>query len=140
MNNDPHKLARAVKKLAKQEGFDLAGISSAEPLTQAGQRLRRAVRSGCTAEMTYLQRNPTQRARPKALFPWARSIICLGLNYHFVPLSTTRNHRQPLISRYALGRDYHLVLAEKLKSFQDKLQNIIGRDFRSRVAVDTLAL
>ncbi len=118
----------------------MVGISSAEPLTQAGQRLRRAVQIGCTAGMSYLQRNPAQRARPQALFPWARSIICVGLNYHFVPLSTTKNHCRLLISRYALGRDYHLVLAEKLQLFKDKLPRTIGREFRSRVAVDTLAL
>ncbi len=115
MITDPDKSARAVKKLAKEEGFNLVGISSAEPLTQAGQRLRRAVQAGCTAGMSYLQQNPTQRARPKAIFPWARSIICVGLNYHFAPLSTTNRPQPSLISRYALGRDYHLVLAEKLQ-------------------------
>ena len=140
MHTDPDKLTGAVKKLAKEEGFNLVGISSAEPLTQAGQRLRRAVQAGCTAGMTYLQRNPAQRVHPKALFPWARSIICVGLNYHFVPLSTTKNHRRLLISRYALGRDYHLVLAEKLQLFKDKLPRTIHRGFRSHLAVDTSAL
>ena len=173
MTTDLDKSARAVKKLGYQLGFDLVGITSADPLTQPGQRLRQAIDSGCTAEMHYLKRNPTQRSHPKSLFPWASSIISVGISYHWLPLgppqshhlvrlshsaspnlapfsptkdcqtpppSRTPNPHQPLISRYALGRDYHLVLAEKLKLFKDELQNIVGREFRNRLAVDTLAI
>ena len=143
MITDPHKFTGAVKKLGKEVGFDLVGITSAEPLVQAGQRLCQAIQSGHTAGMGYLERNPSQRANPKGRFPWARGIICVGLNYNFVPPDPTPSPNPgaaKLISRYALGRDYHLVLSEKLRLFKDKLAQIVGRDFRSRLAVDTFAL
>ena len=143
MITDPDKLAGAVKKLGKEVGFDLVGISSAEPLVQAGQRLCQAIQSGHTAEMHYLQRDPTQRANPQARFPWANGIISVGLNYNSLPPGPTSSPNPgaaKLISRYALGRDYHLVLSEKLRLFKDKLAQIVGRDFRSRLAVDTLAI
>lgn len=156
MSTDPHKLSGAVKNLALELGFDLVGITSAAPLVQAGQRFCQAVRSGHTADMHYLQRDPDQRSSPQARFPWAKGIISVGLNYHFVPPGptsnpkatnpATTNHSAPgpeksgLISCYALGRDYHLVMSEKLKLFQEKLAQTIGQDFRNRLAVDTLAI
>ena len=184
------KSARAVKELGYQLGFDLVGITTTDPMSEAGQRLRQAIESGRTAEMDYLQRSPEKRADPKANFPWASSIISVGICYHYVPvcthsvpimyqlctnsdrfvpfcttknpISTSRpplshsaagtedcqtpqpssspNAHQPLISRYAQSRDYHLVLKEKLRLFRDGLREVLNRDFHNRIAVDTLPI
>lgn len=135
MLTDPNKLATATKNLANQLSFDLVGITSAEPLAQAGQNLLWAVKKGLTADMSYLQRAPLARAQPKSLAPWARSIICLGINYNYLPAES----HLPL-SRYALGRDYHLVLKEKLELFSRQLQELLQRKIRTRIAVDTSPL
>ena len=103
MITDPHESAAAIKDLAARQGFELVGITSADPLLQAGQHLCEAVQQGHTAGMAYLQRDPLARCQPKSLAGWARSVICLGLNYHYLPIDAERS-----ISRYALGRDYHL--------------------------------
>ena len=132
MITDPHKLAHTVKDFARQLGFDLVGITSAEPLPQAGQNLLKAVRNGYTADMSYLQRDPLARSQPKSLAPWARSVICLAINYHYLPAES----HLPL-SRYALSRDYHLVFTEKLRLFQAELEKLLQRKFRTRFAVDT---
>ena len=135
MTTDPQKSASIIKALAERQGFDLVGITSADPLPQDHQRLCRAVRDGHTADMAFLRRDPSARADPKALAPWARTIICLGLSYHYLPLDA-----QPLVARYALGRDYHLVLKEKIQLLAEQLHAQFGRDFRSRFAVDTLPI
>ncbi|NIA07446.1 MAG: tRNA epoxyqueuosine(34) reductase QueG [Actinobacteria bacterium] len=135
MITDPHKSAAAVKTLAGQSGFDLVGITSAEPLPKAGQNLLQAVEHGHTADLSYLNRHPLARSGPQSLAPWARSVICLGINYNYFPVEV----HLPL-SRYALGRDYHLVLTEKLQLFSHQLGDLLGRDFRSRIAVDTTAI
>ena len=135
MPDDADKLAVIVKETARRVGFDLVGVSSAEPLPEAGRRLGQAVRKGYTADMAYLERNPLARSKPRSLVPWAGSVICLGINYNYLPAEA----HLPL-SRYALGRDYHLVLAEKLQLFTRELRDLLGRDFRSRIAVDTSPL
>jgi len=132
MITDPHKSADTVKALAAQQGFDLAGITSADPLPQAAHNLLQAVVQGHTADMSYLNRHPLTRSQPKGLTPWARSVICLGTNYNYF----SADAHLP-VSRYALSRDYHRVLAEKLQFFTRELQNLLGRDFHSRIAVDT---
>ena len=140
MVTDAHKLATTVKTLARQLDFDLVGITSAEPLPQAGQNLLQTVKSGFTAGMSYLQRNPLSRAQPKSLAPWARSVICVGINYYSGPLSQPTAKSQVRLSRYALGRDYHLVLSEKLTLFSQALEKLLQRKIRSRMAVDTSPL
>ena len=137
MITDPNKLAATVKTLARQLGFDLVGITSAEPLPQAGQNLLQAIKSGFTAGMSYLQRNPLTRAQPRSLAPWARSVICVGINYYSGPLSQPTAKSQVRLSRYALGRDYHLVLSEKLTLFSQELEKLLQRKIRSRIVVDT---
>ena len=132
MITDPHKSASIINALAEQQGFDLLGITSAEPLTHAGQNLLKAVGNGHTADMSYLQRNPLARSQPKTLAPWARSVICLAINYHYLPAES-----HLFLSRYALGRDYHLVLTEKLRLFEAELEKLLQRKLRSRIAVDT---
>ena len=140
MSTDPDRLTGIVKETARRVGFDLVGISSAEPLAEAGRRLVQAVRKGCTAGMAYLERDPSARSKPRSLAPWARSIICLGVNYHFLPLSGPTGRHQVPLSRYALGQDYHLVLGEKLELFRAELQEVSQLEFRSRIAVDTSPL
>ena len=138
MITDPDKSASAAKNLARQLGFDLVGITSAEPLPQAGRRLLEAVEKGHTADMSYLQRKPSARAQPKSFAPWARSVICLGLNYNTGQFPPSQS--QLPLSRYAMGRDYHLVLAEKLRLFSQELEKLLNRKIRSRIAVDTSPL
>ena len=137
MTTDPQKLAATVRTLAKQAGFDLVGITSAKPLEKARENLLQAVQKGFTAQMSYLQRDPEQRANPQALAPWAWGIISLGISYNSLRLDTATNNSKVLISRYALGKDYHLVLKEKLTLLRDSLKKDIGQDFRSKLAVDT---
>ena len=137
---EPEQLTALVRKLARQVGFELVGVSSANELPEAGQRLTQAIEKNYIAGMGYLRQNPAQRARPKAFKPWAKTVISVGINYNTVPLSTTGQAGAGLISRYALGRDYHLVVREKLRKLAAELAKSLSRDFRSCVAVDSSPL
>ena len=61
-----------------------------------------------------MTRDPGQRTDPRKLFPAARSIIVVALNYY-----TTCQHSDDLgtgkVSRYAWGDDYHEVVGGKLR-------------------------
>src|SRR5262249_20234350 len=77
------------------------------------------------AEMPYLARDPEQRTDPRRIFPNARSVIVVAVNYYTPNQHEVSNARvsgrdrdQPLtgkVSRYAWGDDYHDVIGDKLR-------------------------
>jgi epoxyqueuosine reductase len=81
-----------------------------------------------------------RRRHPAALWPEARSIIALGLNYgpEHDPLEILTQRDRAAISVYAHGRDYHLVVKKKLKSLGQWLERESGLPLK--VFVDTAPL
>ena len=61
-----------------------------------------------------MAREPLKRTDPRLLFPTARSVIVVALNY-YTPHQHTEDNGTGKISRYAWGDDYHDVVSEKLK-------------------------
>ena len=76
-----YALTDAVKKRALELGFDLVGITSAEPSVFAAE-YREWIAQGNAGEMGYLERNVERRLDPRELLPDARSIIVVGMNYY----------------------------------------------------------
>ncbi len=92
--------------------------------------------TGHHGEMTYLERYDDVRANPALLLEDAQSMICCAIPYYW-PLDSDR--RPPLsISRYALGRDYHDVVAARLKTVASRMSESLG--CQTRVCVDTAPL
>src|SRR4051794_26538478 len=101
-----------IKLLARQCGFELAGIAAALPLSDY-ERYEHWREEGLAGEMTYLtDRRGDLRADPRHLLPDARTIISVGKLYNTdQPYSTVRTTSdEGWISRYAWGADYHDVL------------------------------
>ncbi len=73
--------ADAIKTRARELGFDLVGITGAEPSAFAAE-FRDWIDHGCAGEMGYLTRNVERRLDPRQLLPDARSIIVVGMNYY----------------------------------------------------------
>ena len=67
--------------------------------------------------MDWMADAPERRADPRALWPAAKSIVVLGVNYapSFDPLATLERRDRGTISVYARSRDYHDVIKGKLK-------------------------
>lgn len=101
----------AVKKKAKELGFDLFGTAPVHSLDDHGERLREWLKRGYNAGMAYMSRNVEKRTDPRLLVDDARSVIVTGMNYYsrYEP-----GNDQPVFARYALGRDYHRVLKDRL--------------------------
>jgi epoxyqueuosine reductase len=110
--------SRLVKQRAIAEGFEKVGIVAARPLDGESERLEEWLRRGYHANMTWLARSPSTRLDPTAIFPAARSVVVVALNYY-----TSNQHHDNgatgKVSRYAWGDDYHQVLNEKLQSLLD---------------------
>jgi epoxyqueuosine reductase QueG len=74
--NDPHKLKARVLEKAHELGFDLVGITGAEPPPHL-EVYRAWLQSGRHASMEYLaaERALARRADPRRILPECRSII-----------------------------------------------------------------
>ena len=72
---------------------------------------------GLHGDMTWLQANAERRADPNVLWPAAKSIIMVGLNYGPAtdPRASLAQGDAATISVYARNRDYHDVLKKRLK-------------------------
>jgi epoxyqueuosine reductase len=120
--------AAAIKARAHALGFDVCGITRADPASRADY-FRQWSADGKAGEMQWLARDPTRRSDPRLVLPGARSLIVAGINY-WQPQPATRGR----IARYALGDDYHPILLEKLERLADELGQEGGS---AKVYVDT---
>ena len=129
-------LTLRVKALAREAGFDAAGVTSASAPATAG-RLFEFLGEGRHGDMTWMETRASERADPKALWPDAVSVIMLGLNYgpEEDPLKLLDRRTKGSISVYARGRDYHEVVKKKLKSLARAIIAEAGGDLK--VFVDT---
>ena len=123
-----------VKRVARECGFELAGIAPALPAEDFA-RFERWLGRGMAGEMRYLtDRRAELRRDPRSLLPGARSVICVGKLYN-----TSPEIHDPPISRYAWGsRDYHDVLREALERMVERLRAI--ESFESKICMDTAPL
>ncbi len=125
-----------IKAKARELGFDLVGITRAEPLLHAG-RYRAWVGQGFAGEMGYMTRDVEKRADPSRVLPEAQSIIVLGINYYTAPEVPKDSHTRGWISRYAWGEDYHRIVEEKLDALVAFMRRVVGPEIRARWYVDT---
>ncbi len=105
----------AIKERALLEGFHKVAIVRAEALVEEAPRLKEWLARGYHGEMSWMARDVEKRLDPRAVFPQARSIVAVALNY-YTPDQHEDNSRTGKVSRYAWGDDYHDVLKTKLES------------------------
>ena len=106
-------LGEKIKLKASEIGFQKVGIVRAEPLVDEAAHLNDWLSRGFHGEMAWMEREPEKRSDPRLLFPEARSVVVVALNY-FTPHQHQSNANTGKISRYAWGDDYHDVVREKL--------------------------
>jgi epoxyqueuosine reductase len=128
--------SETVKKIARECGFELAGIARAEPLDDFA-RYESWVAQGMAGEMGYLtDRRAGIRRDARNLLENARSVICVGKLYN-QPVPPEEEGRA-VISRYAWGQDYHHVIREGLEKMAARLLEI--EPFEWKICVDTAPL
>jgi epoxyqueuosine reductase len=133
---EPRALAERAKALALEIGFDLVGIASADAPAELA-RFSEWLALGYAGEMAYLTSQAKRRSELRAAFPWAQSVICVGLQYDTPgPYSTEAPGDRGWIARYAWGDDYHDVMKRMLERLLERLRTHAG-PFEARVYVDT---
>jgi epoxyqueuosine reductase len=124
---DPRATADLLKSWALEAGFDRAGVADLGPL-EHGEALVRWLDRGDQAAMGYLGRRLEARLDPSQIFPGARSVLCVALQYH--PLHGEDGERQPepkgdlwrRVARYARGKDYHDVMGARLEALEERVR------------------
>lgn len=107
-------LTEKIKQKALEIGFHKIGIVRADALTDEHEHLKQWLNSGYHGEMKWMEREPEKRTAPQILFPEAKSVIAVALNY-YTPHQHDSDSNKGKVSRYAWGDDYHNVMQEKLR-------------------------
>jgi epoxyqueuosine reductase len=121
---DKTALAGKIKQWGKELGFSSLGITRAD-VSRASARLERWLELGRHGEMDYMAGHRELRATPVALLPGTVSVISARLPYW--PNTTTGGQapardERARISRYALGRDYHRELRQRLRRLAERIE------------------
>ena len=103
---------------ARDIGFHKVGVVRAEALIEERQRLEEWLRRGFHGEMPYMARDPKQRTNLQKIFPEARSVVVVAMNY-YTPHQHVEDGQPGKVSRYAWGDDYHEVVGERLRELLD---------------------
>ncbi|MEG8947636.1 tRNA epoxyqueuosine(34) reductase QueG [Rosettibacter firmus] len=120
---------------AKELGFDMIGFAKVEQLNKETERLKQWLENGYHASMDYMKKNIEKRFDVRNILPEAKSVISLAINYYKKDQHINKNGFGK-ISRYAWGKDYHLIIWEKLELLEDELKDI-DPEFISKSYVDT---
>ena len=114
---------------AQSFGFQQLGVSDID-LSKTEQRLSSWLAAGFHGEMDYMSRHGTKRTRPQELIPDTVRVISVRMDYWpepaAEPWSVLNNDQQGFVSRYALGRDYHKLMRQRLAKLADKIRCEVG--------------
>ena len=120
------ELSASIKQWGVELGFNQIGITDTN-LQSAESEHQAWVEKGFHGEMDYMAKHGTKRTRPAELVPNTLRVISARLDY--LPPNAAdseanlKDSNKAFISRYALGRDYHKVMRNKLQKLCEKIQS-----------------
>lgn len=122
-------LALLIKQWGQELGFQQVGIAGTE-LPEAEAHLNNWLNNNFHGDMDYMQRHGLKRSRPELLHPGTLRVISVRMDYQPETVSAMKQALADptlgYISRYALGRDYHKLMRNRLQKLADKILAEIG--------------
>lgn len=144
-NDYPHNsldlsaLKAQISQWAAELGFQETGIADTN-LQQHENWLMEWLDQGCHGSMEWMQRHGTKRSRPAELVTGTLRVISVRMDYLPPAASNVLELLQQadigVISRYALGRDYHKLMRKRLQKLATRIESAIG-EHSYRVFVDS---
>lgn len=123
MTVSPEQLSLQVKAEAHRLGFSACGVAKAEPVEPAfADKFRLWLQQGNQADMHYMENHLDMRLDPRLLMDGLQSIVSVALNYapgHTLPKGEYQ------FAAYALGKDYHDIVKQKLRQLAAFLINLL---------------
>ena len=131
------ELKSALKSQAHIEGFDQVGITKAELPNLNKVALNEFLEFNWHGDMLWMEEKKLWRENPKELWPEAKTIIMLAMNYgpEHNPLPELEKTQNGVLSCYAKGKDYHDIVKKKLKNLARWFVSETGAEVK--VFVDT---
>jgi epoxyqueuosine reductase len=114
---DLQALAHRLKALAADAGFQRSGISDVA-LGEDEAHLRDWLAQGLHGSMDWMARHGDKRSRPHELVPGTVRVLSVGMDYGRDAEQAWQNLREgerAYVARYALGRDYHKLMRQRLQ-------------------------
>lgn len=105
-------------EIAREVGFDLAGIAPVAP-PPAAARFERWLDEGRHGGMSWLERDRARIADPRRVLSGARSLLVVGLGHSRAAVELAGGGR---VARYAAGRDYHNAMRRLLRKLARRLE------------------
>jgi epoxyqueuosine reductase len=130
-------LKQALRQQAQSLGFDVMRVTTPGAIGNAAERFDTFLEAGRHGDMAWLATTAERRRDPAVLWPEARSVVMLAMNYapEHDPLTALDDPSRGVISVYAQGKDYHDIVKAKLKQLASNLAATSGADVK--VFVDT---
>ena len=131
--------AALLKRLALEEGFELAGICRASP-SEHNDFLKNWIDHQRHGSMEYMARlsGLTRRADLRTVLPSVETVLVVGHNYYQQdPEGVPDEAGRAVVARYARGRDYHRVVKSGLERVHRRLEMAEGRLVPAKSYVDT---
>jgi epoxyqueuosine reductase len=135
---DLDMLAAAVKSWGRELGFQAIGISDVD-LSEAEPRFAEWLARGYAGELDYMRKHGAKRTRPAELVPGTLRVIAARMDY--LPdaadgEAALADGAKAFVARYALGRDYHKTLRDRLQRLAERIEAEVG-GFGYRVFTDS---
>ena len=125
--------ANDIKRTALELGFSACGLAKVEPATSEIAYYDQWIAKGYQAGMHYMENHRAIRLHTEGLLEGARTIISVALNYYPAQLLPPE---APQIAYYAYGKDYHIVVKERLR----QLWKALGEPAEMRYFTDSAPL
>lgn len=128
-------ITEKIKVKAIQLGFDLVGITTAEPIEQLQiDYFKDWLGRGDNGQMEYMGRNFQKRINPSELLKGAKSVICVALNYK--PPENIAVKRVGF-ANFALYEDYHSFIKNLLFLLAEFMQDLTDERIKFKACVDS---
>jgi epoxyqueuosine reductase len=127
-------ISQRILDKALELGFLACGFSKVGPLEQERVFLYEYLQKGYHGKMQYMENHFEKRLDPGLLVEGSKSVV--SVLYNYFTDKKQADPEAPVISRYAYGKDYHLVVKEKLHQLLAWIKLISGTA-NGRVFVDS---
>jgi epoxyqueuosine reductase len=136
---DPTEIAARIRDWSTELGFSACGIAGIE-LADDAANLLEWLAQGRHGELHYMARYGVERARPAGIVPGTVRVIAVRLDYWpgkaAAAETVLADAERAYVSRYALGRDYHRLMRNRLQQLAERIAAVAG-PHGHRVFVDS---